>query len=72
MADFRPYLASLTAPLAAAVAHLARLPGAQAFLSTWGALSALFVVSALPSAACWWWIAGAGRSSLIGPPRDRA
>lgn len=54
-------LALAAAPLAAAVAHLARLPGAQSFLSTWGVLCALFVVSALPSAACWWWIAGAGR-----------
>lgn len=65
-------LALAVAPLAAAAAHLARLPGAQSFLSTWGALSALFVVSALPSAACWWWIAGPDRSSLIGPSRDRA
>jgi hypothetical protein len=59
-------LALVTAPLATAAAYLAGWPGAQAVLPAWGALTALFVVSALPSSACWWWIAGPGRVQLAG------
>lgn len=63
-------LALAAAPLAAAAAHWAQLPGAQSWLGAWGALSALFVLSALPSAAAWWWISGPGRRHLAGRPES--
>jgi hypothetical protein len=57
-------LALVSAPVVAGAAHLGGWPGAQALAATWGALTALFVASALPSSACWWWIAGPGRAQL--------
>lgn len=57
-------LALLVAPLLAGIAHLAGWPGAQQFLPAWGALTALCLLSALPSAACWWLLAGRGRTRL--------
>lgn len=54
------------APVAAGVAQQAGWPFAAAFAPTWAGLSALFLASALPSAACWWWLAGPGRTRLSG------
>jgi hypothetical protein len=59
-------LALALAPLAAGLAQRAGWPFAAAFLPTWAALSALFLASALPSAAAWWAIAGPGRVRLAG------
>jgi hypothetical protein len=57
-------LAMLAAPLLAGIAHLAGWPGAQRVLPAWGALTLLCLLSALPSAACWWLLAGPGRARL--------
>ncbi|HNB45232.1 MAG TPA: hypothetical protein PLL72_13605 [Burkholderiaceae bacterium] len=59
-------LALALAPVAAGIAQRAGWPFAANFLPTWAGLSALFVASALPSAACWWWLAGPGRARLSG------
>jgi len=59
-------LALALAPGAAGLAQWAGWPFAAEFLPTWAALTALFLASALPSAACWWAIAGPGRVRLAG------
>lgn len=59
-------LALALAPLVAGIAQHAGWPFAAAFGPTWAGLSALFLASALPSAACWWWLAGPGRGRLGG------